>query len=287
MLQARDVTYTVNGNTLLAGVDVEVRPGRVVALIGPNGAGKSTLLRILAGELKPTQRHGAARRARPRIVHRRRAGAAARRRAASERAHLSLHGARGGHAGRQRAGLRRGARPSQSGGARRARRRRAARSGQPLYVHLSGGERQRVHIARALSQLAAAALPSRRDPLLPAGRAHLQPRSGPSVAGAGRHPAPGPLRRRRSLPCSTTSTSPRRWPTSWSCWRGAGSWPQARPARCCKDDLLSAAYGCRVLTNRTPGEGKPVRPAAGHLPSLDRVRHFGRSEQSAMQRLWH
>ena len=56
MLQARDVTYTVNGSTLVAGVDVDVRPGRVVALIGPNGAGKSTLLRILAGELNPT--HG-------------------------------------------------------------------------------------------------------------------------------------------------------------------------------------------------------------------------------------
>ena len=55
MLQARDVTYTINGSTLVAGVDVDVRPGRVVALIGPNGAGKSTLLRILAGELEPTR----------------------------------------------------------------------------------------------------------------------------------------------------------------------------------------------------------------------------------------
>jgi ABC-type glutathione transport system ATPase component len=30
-----------------------------------------------------------------------------------------------------------------------------------------------------------------------------------------------------------------------------------------RDDLLTAAYGCRVLTNRTPGDGKPfVLPPA-------------------------
>jgi hypothetical protein len=30
-----------------------------------------------------------------------------------------------------------------------------------------------------------------------------------------------------------------------------------------KDDLLSAAYGCQVLTNRTPGNGQPfVLPPA-------------------------
>ena len=42
-----------------------------------------------------------------------------------------------------------------------------------------------------------------------------------------------------------------------------------------KDDLLSAAYGCRVLTNRTPGDGKPVRAAAGHLLARSRARQFG------------
>ena len=34
-------------------LDIEVRPGEVVALLGPNGAGKSTTLRVLAGELAP------------------------------------------------------------------------------------------------------------------------------------------------------------------------------------------------------------------------------------------
>jgi ABC-2 type transport system ATP-binding protein len=33
----------------LAGVDLQVRPGELVALLGPNGAGKTTLLKILAG----------------------------------------------------------------------------------------------------------------------------------------------------------------------------------------------------------------------------------------------
>jgi putative ABC transport system ATP-binding protein len=38
----------------LAGVDLTVRAGEVVALLGPSGAGKSTLLSLLAGLLRPT-----------------------------------------------------------------------------------------------------------------------------------------------------------------------------------------------------------------------------------------
>jgi len=54
VLEARDVTYKVQGTILVDSVSLAIKPGRIAALIGPNGAGKSTLLRILAGELRAT-----------------------------------------------------------------------------------------------------------------------------------------------------------------------------------------------------------------------------------------
>ena len=38
----------------LAGVDLQIRPGEVVALAGENGAGKTTLVRCIAGDIAPT-----------------------------------------------------------------------------------------------------------------------------------------------------------------------------------------------------------------------------------------
>lgn len=38
----------------LAGIDLKVRPGEVVALLGPNGSGKSTLLKLAGGIFRPT-----------------------------------------------------------------------------------------------------------------------------------------------------------------------------------------------------------------------------------------
>ncbi|MCR6031351.1 heme ABC transporter ATP-binding protein [Nocardioides sp. zg-579] len=53
-ISARGVGVSVEGHRILEGVDVDVRPGELLALVGPNGAGKSTLLGVLAGDTAPT-----------------------------------------------------------------------------------------------------------------------------------------------------------------------------------------------------------------------------------------
>jgi iron complex transport system ATP-binding protein len=50
-LSARAVNVTLGGRRVLRDVDLEAKPGEVLALLGPNGAGKSTLLKALAGLL--------------------------------------------------------------------------------------------------------------------------------------------------------------------------------------------------------------------------------------------
>lgn len=51
MLEARNVCVSLSDRQILAGVDLDLRPGEVVGLLGPNGAGKSTLMRALCGLL--------------------------------------------------------------------------------------------------------------------------------------------------------------------------------------------------------------------------------------------
>ncbi len=53
-LVASGVGMHFGGLMALAGVDLELRPGRIQALIGPNGSGKSTLVNVLTRVYQPT-----------------------------------------------------------------------------------------------------------------------------------------------------------------------------------------------------------------------------------------
>ena len=49
MLEIRNLTASIGGNTVLNGVTMSVALGTVHAIMGPNGSGKSTLSNVLAG----------------------------------------------------------------------------------------------------------------------------------------------------------------------------------------------------------------------------------------------
>ncbi len=53
MLIARGLSKRFGAVAALEGVDLDVRPGEVLAVVGENGAGKSTLMHCLAGGLRP------------------------------------------------------------------------------------------------------------------------------------------------------------------------------------------------------------------------------------------
>ena len=49
MLHIHDLQVSINGQAILNGINLDVKPGEVHAIMGPNGSGKSTLSKVLAG----------------------------------------------------------------------------------------------------------------------------------------------------------------------------------------------------------------------------------------------
>ena len=50
MLEIKDLHVSIDGNEILKGVNLTVKPGEVHAIMGPNGTGKSTLASVIAGK---------------------------------------------------------------------------------------------------------------------------------------------------------------------------------------------------------------------------------------------
>jgi putative ABC transport system ATP-binding protein len=53
-LETRDLSRSVLGKVLVAGVSIKVAPGELVAIVGPSGAGKSSFLRLVNRLDEPT-----------------------------------------------------------------------------------------------------------------------------------------------------------------------------------------------------------------------------------------
>ncbi|PIF14820.1 iron efflux ABC transporter ATP-binding subunit FetA [Candidatus Pantoea floridensis] len=54
LLDVQGVSFTMQGQTLLAPISLQLHPGELLLLTGPSGSGKSTLLKIMASLVAPT-----------------------------------------------------------------------------------------------------------------------------------------------------------------------------------------------------------------------------------------
>lgn len=54
ILKAEKLCKSFLNKKALAGVDLEIMPGKIVGLLGPNGSGKTTFLKMVAGILHPS-----------------------------------------------------------------------------------------------------------------------------------------------------------------------------------------------------------------------------------------
>ncbi len=53
IVRGENLTKRFANNIAIDNVDIEIRPGEIIALLGPNGAGKTTLTNLLLGRLQP------------------------------------------------------------------------------------------------------------------------------------------------------------------------------------------------------------------------------------------
>ena len=54
MIQTENLGKRYGRFAAVAGLNLKVAPGQVLALLGPNGAGKTTSMRMIAGFLRPS-----------------------------------------------------------------------------------------------------------------------------------------------------------------------------------------------------------------------------------------